>query len=52
MNEKNLSRSAILILVIVVSDVLSVEVYLRNYGVPIDYDDGSQLWSNSRAMVY
>lgn len=52
MNEKNLFKSAILTLVIVVSVVLSVEVYLRNSGVVIDYDDGSPLWSNSRAMVY
>ncbi|MEO7174082.1 hypothetical protein [Flavobacterium sp.] len=52
MNEKSLFKSAILTLVIVVTVVLSFEIYLRNKGVVIDYDDGSPLWSNCRAMVY
>ncbi len=52
MNEKSLFKSAILTLVIVVTVVLSVEIYLRNKGVVIDYDDGAPLWSDKRAMVY
>jgi hypothetical protein len=52
MNEKNLFKSAMLTLVIVVIVVLSFEIYLRNKGVVIDYDDGPPLWSNNRAMVY
>lgn len=52
MNEKSLLKSAILTLVIVVTVVLSFEIYLRNKGVVIDYDDGPPLWSNNRAMVY
>ncbi|WP_293893311.1 hypothetical protein [Flavobacterium sp.] len=52
MNEKNLFKSAILALVIVVTVVLSFEIYLRNKGVIIDYDDGPPLWSDKRAMVY
>ena len=52
MNEKNLFKSAILTLVIVVTVVLSFEIYLRNKGVVIDYDDGPPLWSDKRAMVY
>lgn len=52
MNERNLFKSAILTLVIVVTVVVSFEIYLRNKGVVVDYDDGPPLWSNSRAMVY
>ena len=28
------------------------ELYLRQKGVPIAYDDGKELWSDQRAMVY
>ena len=28
------------------------EVYLRNQGFPISYDDNDPLWANKRAMVY
>lgn len=52
MNEKSLLKSAVLTLVIVVTVVLSFEIYLRNEGIVIDYDDGPPLWSNNRAMVY
>ena len=52
MNEKSLFKSAIITLVIVVAAVLSYELYLRNQGITIDYDDGPPLWSNNRAMVY
>lgn len=52
MNEKTLFKSAILTLVIVVIVVLSFEIYLRNKGIVIDYDDGAPLWSDKRAMVY
>lgn len=52
MNEKSLIKPAIATLIIVVSAVLSFELYLRNKGVTIDYDDGGPLWSDKRAMVY
>lgn len=39
-------------LIIVTTCVLGYEVYLRNKGVEITYDDGPELWSDKRAMVY
>lgn len=39
-------------LAIVVIAVVSWEIYLRNQGVDIAYDDGTYLWSDKRAMVY
>lgn len=39
-------------LVIVVGVVLGYEVYLRNRGFTVDYDDGPPLWSDKRAQVY
>ena len=37
---------------IVLTFVISWELYLRHKGFVLDYDDGSELWSNNRAMVY
>jgi hypothetical protein len=45
-------KSAILALIIVLAFLICWEGYLRYKGVPFDYDDGPELWSNSRAMVY
>lgn len=39
-------------LVIVVTVVASYEIYLRNSGANIAYDDGPALWSDIRAQVY
>jgi len=52
MDEKSLFKSAVLTLVIVVTVTLSFEIYFRNQGVTIDYDDGESLWANNRSMVY
>jgi hypothetical protein len=45
-------KSAILTLVIVLTFFTSWELYLRHKGGVADYDDGPELWANSRAMVY
>ena len=53
MPEKHLSRSAILMALLVVVFLGSWEIYLRHSGVmPCSYDDGEELWANKRAMVY
>lgn len=52
MKDKSLIKPAIATLIIIVAVVLSYELYLRNKGVTIDYDDGAPLWSDKRAMVY
>jgi hypothetical protein len=46
------AKSAILAVIIVFSFVISWELYLRHRGYPADYDDGPELWSHNRAMVY
>jgi hypothetical protein len=46
------SKSALLALGIVLTFVISWELYIRHKGVVLDYDDGPELWSNNRAMVY
>jgi hypothetical protein len=45
-------KSASLSLIIVLTFLVCWEDYLRYKGVTFDYDDGPELWSNSRAMVY
>jgi hypothetical protein len=52
MPEKTLSKSAILMVFLVAAVVISWELYLRNQGIEIAYDDGPPLWSDKRAMVY
>ena len=52
MKEPNLKKAGILALMIVVIVISCWEAYLRTSGVPIDYDDGPELWSDKRAMVY
>jgi hypothetical protein len=52
MKDKSLIRPAIATLIIVVVAVTGYELYLRNQGITIDYDDGAPLWSDKRAMVY
>jgi hypothetical protein len=45
-------KSAILALILVLTFLVSWELYLRHKGITRDYDDGPELWANSRAMVY
>ncbi|HKO82227.1 MAG TPA: hypothetical protein VJU78_17585, partial [Chitinophagaceae bacterium] len=52
MQAQPLAKSAILMLLIVFTAVISWELYLRNKGVTKAYDDGPPLWSHKRAMVY
>lgn len=47
-----LPRAAILMVVLVLGAITSWELYLRNSGVDIAYDDEGPLWSHKRAMVY
>lgn len=52
MSEQSLLKPACLMLVTVVVVVATWELYLRNQGHAITYDDGSELWADKRAMVY
>ena len=52
MTEKSLSKSAILMVLLVATAVITWELYLRNKGVTIAYDDGPPLWADKRAKVY
>lgn len=52
MTSTSLSRSALLMAVIVVISVTCWEIYLRNKGVTKSFDEGGPLWSDKRAMVY
>jgi hypothetical protein len=46
------SKAAILTVIITLIFFVSLELYLRNKGAVTGYDDGPELWSHSRAMVY
>ncbi|MEO5561974.1 MAG: hypothetical protein ABIR18_01040 [Chitinophagaceae bacterium] len=52
MSSNNLSKAALLMVVLVVAAIASWELYLRSKGVAINYDDGAPLWADKRAMVY
>ena len=50
--KQSLLKPAGLVLVIVAAAVFGWELFLRNKGVEIAYDDGGPLWSDKRAMVF
>lgn len=50
--EVNLKKAAILTLILVVIFIGGWELYLRNNGMFISYDDNEALWSNNRLHVY
>ncbi|MBS1665058.1 MAG: hypothetical protein JST68_28695 [Bacteroidetes bacterium] len=52
MSVNNLSKSAVLMVVLVVAVIGSWEIYLRQKGVTVAYDDNGAMWSDKRAMVY
>lgn len=52
MEKKSLLKSAIFVLIFVTTAVIGCEMYLRNKGITVAYDDGPPLWSDKRAMVY
>ncbi|MDB5151417.1 MAG: hypothetical protein JWR54_168 [Mucilaginibacter sp.] len=45
-------KSALLTLIIVLTFLVSWELYLRHKGAVADYDDSPELWAHNRAMVY
>jgi len=45
-------KSAVLALIIVLTFLVSWELYLRHKGAVPDYDDGPELWAHWRARVY
>lgn len=45
-------KSAVLALAIVITFLVSWELYLRHKGVEADYDDGPELWAHWRNKVY
>lgn len=52
MSASSISKAAILMMVIVVASIVSWELYLRNSGLKISYDNLESLWADKRAMVY
>jgi hypothetical protein len=52
MESPSFAKAALLTLVLVVASIVSWEIYLRNKGIGIAYDDGKELWADKRAMVY
>lgn len=52
MQAPNLKKAGILALIIVVVSIGSWEFFIRAQNLPLDFDDGLELWSDKRAMVY
>ena len=52
MPTNNLTRAALLMLLLVSASIISWEIYLRNKGFETFYNDDPALWANNRAMVY
>src|SRR4030095_12050944 len=52
MESNSLSKSALLMFVLVLASLVAWEVHLRKMGVTRTYDDGGPLWSDKRTQVY
>ncbi len=52
MNNSSLAKSCILTLVLVITAVISFELYVRNKGFDTSYDDDASLWADKRSMAY
>ena len=52
MDSLNFKRAGILTVILVISSVASWELYLRNKGYFVSYDDGEALWSDKRGKVF
>nr|MBA2250193.1 hypothetical protein [Chitinophagaceae bacterium] len=52
MDNSSFKRAALLTLFLVISTLAGWEMYLRNKGYPISYDDDASLWSTKRRTVY
>jgi hypothetical protein len=49
---KSIAKSAVLMLIVVITVVTAYEIHLRNSGLTVSYDDGPALWSDKREKVY
>src|SRR6266536_5636310 len=52
MSQNNFIKAAIFTAIITAGCVLSYELWLRNHGYNISYDDDERLWANTRKEVY
>src|SRR6266496_1634834 len=52
MSENNFIKAAILTVIITVGCIVSYELWLRQRGYSISYDDDERLWASTRAKVY
>ena len=52
MPSNSLLKSALLAIIITFVAVSSWEIHLRQNGIKPDYDNGAELWTNKRKMVY
>ena len=52
MQTSSFTKAGILMLIIVLAFFVSWELFLRNKGIRISYDDDESLWADKRAMVY
>ena len=52
MEAANFKKAGILTLVLVLTCIGSWELYLRNHGVKISYNDDAPLWANKRSHIY
>lgn len=52
MESKNFMKAGILTVVLVISFIAAWEFTLRSKGISIAYDDGKELWTYKREMVY
>jgi len=52
MSENNFIKAAILTAVITAGSIVGYELWLRNHGYSVSYDDDERLWANERKEVY
>lgn len=52
MQSRHFLKAGLLCLFLVAAFVIGWELYLRNKGVKVAYDDGASLWSHKRSRVY
>src|SRR5436853_6290241 len=52
MQENNFKKAGLFTLILTVAIVGCYELWLRNHGYIMSYDDDERLWANTRAKVY
>lgn len=52
MNSSSLTRAFVLTLILAATAIATWEIYLRNHGAVISYDDNESLWADKREQVY